>query len=52
MPLKLATNLPPGKGLLSLLDEPDAALQSHALANIDNRIDNLWAEVADSIVKM
>ncbi|POY76348.1 hypothetical protein BMF94_0545 [Rhodotorula taiwanensis] len=40
------------QGLLSLLDEPDAALQSHALANIDNRIDNLWAEVADSIVKI
>lgn len=39
-------------GLLSLLDEPDTALQAHALASINQRIDNLWAEVADSIVRM
>jgi 26S proteasome regulatory subunit N2 len=38
--------------LLSLLDEPEQALQTHALTNINERIDNLWAEVADSIVKM
>ncbi|GAA5864300.1 hypothetical protein JCM3774_002744 [Rhodotorula dairenensis] len=40
------------QGLLSLLDEPEAALQTHALRNINDRIDQLWAEVADSIVKI
>ncbi|GAA5860169.1 hypothetical protein JCM8547_009213 [Rhodosporidiobolus lusitaniae] len=38
------------KGLLSLLDEPEAALQSHALAQINSHLDNFWAEVADSVV--
>ncbi|KWU45030.1 26S proteasome regulatory complex, non-ATPase subcomplex, Rpn2/Psmd1 subunit, partial [Rhodotorula sp. JG-1b] len=43
---------PASTGLLSLLDEPEQALQTHALTNINERIDNLWAEVADSIVKI
>ncbi|BGP00453.1 26S proteasome regulatory subunit RPN2 [Rhodotorula toruloides] len=40
------------QGLLSLLDEPEAALQAHALSNINQRIDQFWAEVADHVVKI
>ncbi|GAA5821812.1 hypothetical protein JCM3770_002901 [Rhodotorula araucariae] len=38
------------QGLLSLLDEDDAALQAHALANINRRINTFWPEVADHVV--
>ncbi|GAA5825993.1 hypothetical protein JCM11251_000081 [Rhodosporidiobolus azoricus] len=38
------------QGLLSLLDEPEPALQSHALDLINRNIDSFWAEVADSVV--
>ncbi|BGP50648.1 proteasome regulatory particle base subunit [Rhodotorula kratochvilovae] len=40
------------QGLLSLLDEDDAALQAHALTAINRRIDTFWAEVADAVVKI
>ncbi|BGP13392.1 proteasome regulatory particle base subunit [Rhodosporidiobolus nylandii] len=40
------------QGLLSLLDEPEAALQAHALEQINSHIDSFWAEVADSVVKI
>ncbi|GAA6007268.1 hypothetical protein JCM10207_001565 [Rhodosporidiobolus poonsookiae] len=38
------------QGLLSLLDEPEPALQSHALDQLSRHLDTFWAEVADSIV--
>ncbi|GAA5903602.1 hypothetical protein JCM6882_002998 [Rhodosporidiobolus microsporus] len=38
------------QGLLSLLDEPEPALQSHALDLINKNLDSFWAEVADSVV--
>ncbi|GAA5990775.1 hypothetical protein JCM11641_002034 [Rhodosporidiobolus odoratus] len=40
------------QGLLSLLDEPEAALQSHALSLINDNLDTFWAEVADEVVKV
>ncbi|GAA5866599.1 hypothetical protein JCM1840_002395 [Sporobolomyces johnsonii] len=40
------------QGLLSLLDEPEAALQAHALDRINQLIDHFWAEVADHVVKI
>ncbi|GAA5963482.1 hypothetical protein JCM21900_006483 [Sporobolomyces salmonicolor] len=40
------------QGLLSLLDEPEAALQAHALERINQLIDHFWAEVADHVVKI
>ncbi|GAA6036531.1 hypothetical protein JCM8097_003550 [Rhodosporidiobolus ruineniae] len=38
------------QGLLSLLSEPEAALQSHALELINTHLDTFWAEIADSVV--
>ncbi|KPV74060.1 uncharacterized protein RHOBADRAFT_49993 [Rhodotorula graminis WP1] len=40
------------QGLLALLDEPEPALQAHALEAINARIDSFWAEVADEVVKI
>ncbi|GJN93401.1 hypothetical protein Rhopal_006456-T1 [Rhodotorula paludigena] len=40
------------QGLLSLLDEPEAALQAHALRTVNARIDTFWTEVADHVVKI
>lgn len=48
----LLTASHPLTGLLSLLDEPEAALQAHALRTVNARIDTFWTEVADHVVKM
>ncbi|RMZ88669.1 hypothetical protein DV736_g4094, partial [Chaetothyriales sp. CBS 134916] len=36
-------------GLVGLLSEPDADLQSFALKQLDSQVDLLWTEIADSV---
>ena len=40
------------RGLLSLLDDPEPALQQHALQQLDDIVDNFWPEIATDIPKM
>ena len=39
-------------GLLALLDEPEAAVQAHALTSINRLIHSFWPEVAEAIETM
>ncbi|KAL8279340.1 hypothetical protein RQP46_008152 [Phenoliferia psychrophenolica] len=39
-------------GLLALLDEPEAAVQAHALASLNKLIHSFWPEVAEAIEKI
>ncbi len=40
------------RGLLSLLDDPEPALQQHALQQLDDIVDTFWPEIATDIPKM
>lgn len=44
----MALSLP----VLALLDEPDQALQEHALRSLDERVNEIWPEVADHIARI
>ncbi|KAG5440485.1 hypothetical protein PCK2_000419 [Pneumocystis canis] len=39
-------------GVLSLLDEKEAALQVHALKNLNDLVDKFWYEIADEISRI
>lgn len=39
-------------GLLSLLNEPEAELQTYAIQELDRAVHHFWAEIADSISSM
>lgn len=39
-------------GILSLLDENDADLQSIALKKLDQVVDQYWAEISESVRKL
>ncbi len=38
--------------VLSLLDEPDDILKTHALKQLDHLVDHYWVEIASAITKM
>jgi 26S proteasome regulatory subunit N2 len=40
------------RGLLSMLDDPEPALQAHALGQLDELVDTFWSEIATEIPKM
>ena len=48
----MAVALTSATGVLSLLQEPDDALKSHALKKVDEIVDQFWAEIAGSISTM
>ena len=39
-------------GLVGFLSEPDQELRSYALKQLDNSVDLLWTEIANSIGEM
>ncbi|CDH53515.1 probable rpn2-26s proteasome regulatory subunit [Lichtheimia corymbifera JMRC:FSU:9682] len=39
-------------GILSLLDEPQPDLQVYALQNLNNLVNEFWAEISDSVAKI
>jgi 26S proteasome regulatory subunit N2 len=39
-------------GLVGLLDEADQSLQTYALKQLDQLVNEYWAEIADSVPKM
>ncbi|RPA80049.1 26S proteasome regulatory complex, non-ATPase subcomplex, Rpn2/Psmd1 subunit [Ascobolus immersus RN42] len=39
-------------GVIGLLDEPDQAIQTHALQQLDQLVNDYWTEIADSVPKI